>query len=384
LRTILPASVFERLHPLRQLEHAQAKVIPESDIVVSPDTRQVDLNSRSFAVSLIATSFNEEDTVADWLEALSGFDFLPDEIVLCDGGSTDRTCARIHEWLRARAPEGLLSPTCRVIFLEGQKLNIAQGRNCAVRASKGDVLAFTDLGAEPKADWLRKVVAPFQLDDKLQFVMGWYEVETSSELARGVSTILVPRLENINPSTFLPSARSFAIRRPLFLQLGGYPEYLTRAGEDTLFDVSLKKTRARGAFVPEAVVAWSFPNSLSSIFRKIYDYSLGDGEAKELFLDLYVQRLREVLCLVFDLTLLLLSIVVCFYAPSFLTILIVILLLTNSLISVDRTLRPLVNHLRVVGGVSDRSALVGATLIAFAQAFGFLRGWMGKSEKGLN
>ena len=48
--------------------------------------------------SLIVTVLNEADTIDQLLESVVAQTCLPDEVVVVDGGSSDRTWQRLHAW----------------------------------------------------------------------------------------------------------------------------------------------------------------------------------------------------------------------------------------------------------------------------------------------
>ncbi len=49
-------------------------------------------------VSLIATVKNEGENLRNLLDSILDQTLLPDEVVICDGGSTDNTCAILEEY----------------------------------------------------------------------------------------------------------------------------------------------------------------------------------------------------------------------------------------------------------------------------------------------
>ena len=66
----------------------------------------------------------------------------PDEIVIADGGSTDRTV----EIIRSAAQDGL---PVRLVMAPGT--NISQARNRAIAAAASDIIACTDAGCQAQA-----------------------------------------------------------------------------------------------------------------------------------------------------------------------------------------------------------------------------------------
>ena len=162
-------------------------------------------------VSVIVTVLNEADSLPGLLNSLAAQTRLPDEVVVCDGGSTDATLALLEA--ETRLP---LEVTQR------QGCNISQGRNVAIEAAGGDVIAVTDAGVRLDPQWLEKIVAPFE-DVDTQIVAGFFvpDPQTVFEMAMGATVL--PELQGLKPDRFLPSSRSVAFRKNAWAAVGGYP-----------------------------------------------------------------------------------------------------------------------------------------------------------------
>ena len=102
------------------------------------------LQERAATVSLIATVKDEARSIRHLLDSISAQTRLPDEVLIADGGSRDETPRLLEAW-GARQPFPVL-----VLRLAGA--NIAQGRNAAIRAARGDVIAVTDAGVRLTID----------------------------------------------------------------------------------------------------------------------------------------------------------------------------------------------------------------------------------------
>lgn len=220
-------------------------------------------------ITLIATLFNEADSVEAWLRSVMSQTVLPDEVVLVDAGSTDGTV----DLLRAVA---IAEDRIRVVVEPG--LNISEGRNRAVREASHDLIAITDAGTILEPDWFEHLVAPFRVDPSVEVVGGFFRPAGRNDFEKVLAAVITPRLSDVEPDTFLPSSRSFAVRRPAFERVGGYPEWL-RSGEDLWLGRELRKAGARFAFAPDAVVAWYPRPTLVEYFRQYRFYARGDGHS---------------------------------------------------------------------------------------------------------
>ncbi|MEA3275693.1 MAG: glycosyltransferase, partial [Pseudomonadota bacterium] len=243
---------------------------------------------RTIRVSLIATVLNEAENVERWVKSIARQSRPPDELIVVDGGSSDETVEGL-----LRESQGL---PFEVRILRQPGSNIAQGRNVALRQAGHPFVAVTDAGCELTPRWLEQLVAPFELDEKVDGVIGWCQIHPDSSWGQRHSWLLLPALEATDPKRLLPSSRSFAFRKALGLRLGGYPEHLTKWGEDTLFCLNLTGLGTRWAFAPEAVTLWHGPCSWREALRLRRNYQLGNGEAR-VYLSSMGGSAREVLTL---------------------------------------------------------------------------------------
>lgn len=221
-------------------------------------------------VSLICTVYNEASSIGGLLDSLARQTRLPDEVVIVDGGSTDGTL----ETLQARAVSGSL----HMVVLSRPGLNISEGRNAAIAAASGQIIAVTDAGVRLEPDWLEHLVAPFSQDPAPDVVSGFFLADPRSTFERALGAITLPRMQEIDLASFHPSSRSVAFRRSAWEQVGGYPEWLDYC-EDLVFDFALRDAGLRFAFAPAALVHFRPRTSLRAFYRQYYRYARGDGKA---------------------------------------------------------------------------------------------------------
>jgi cellulose synthase/poly-beta-1,6-N-acetylglucosamine synthase-like glycosyltransferase len=219
-------------------------------------------------VTLICTVLNEAASVPPFLAGIRGLKRQPDEIVVCDAGSTDGTRERLEEF--AASWHG------RMVVLTAPG-NRSAGRNAAIRAASHDVIACTDMGCRLTADWLGELVRPFERPD-VDVVAGLYRASarTFFEQCAGIVTLAT---YGIRDEAFIPSARSMAFRRAAWEAVGGFPEQLDFA-EDTAFGLSLRHRGFRFAVARHAIVDWRPRSSMAAVFRQLHSYAVGDAKAR--------------------------------------------------------------------------------------------------------
>jgi glycosyltransferase involved in cell wall biosynthesis len=219
-------------------------------------------------VSLITTVLNEGESIRRLLDSLCLQTHPPDEIVMVDGGSRDNTVSILHEY------ENKLP--LRVIVEDG--CNISRGRNLAIQAARGDIIAVTDAGVILDPNWLKHLTQPFVDHPDVNVVSGFFQadVRTPFEIAMGAAVL--PLADEIQPQTFLPSSRSVAFRKSAWQTVGGYPEWLDYC-EDLIFDLRLKRVSPEFAFAPQAIAHFRPRGSLRAFWKQYYLYARGDGKA---------------------------------------------------------------------------------------------------------
>ncbi len=221
-------------------------------------------------VSLVATVLNEVGSIQTLLDSLCAQTRPPEEIVIVDGGSTDGTLEALEHFA-----QGSPIPT-QVISQPG--CNISAGRNAAIAAARGPLIAVTDAGVRLERDWLSHLVAPFESANPPDVVSGFFTPDPKSTFELALGAITLPTLDEINPVTFYPSSRSVAFKREAWQAVGGYPEWLDFC-EDLLFDFALRDAGYRFAFAPQAVAHFRPRPTLKSYFKQYYRYARGDGKA---------------------------------------------------------------------------------------------------------
>ncbi|MEZ4637604.1 MAG: glycosyltransferase [Caldilineaceae bacterium] len=228
-------------------------------------------------VSLIATVYNEGESLRRLLDSVAAQRRQPDEVVICDGGSQDDTVA-ILESYRGRLPN------LRILVEPGA--NISRGRNLAIAAARGPVIAATDAGVRLDPGWLEALIEPFdeaeRMGKPIHAVAGFFVPDPANTFETAMAATVLPLVDEIAPARFLPSSRSVAFTKAAWQAAGGYPEWLDYC-EDLLFDFAVNaltpEQPSAFAWAPDARVYFQPRSSLRSFWTQYYRYARGDGKA---------------------------------------------------------------------------------------------------------
>lgn len=246
-------------------------------------------------ISLITTVYNEEKNIALFLDSVLKQSKKPDEIIIVDGGSKDKTFEILKSY-------GRKVPWIKVYQLK--KANISQGRNFAINKSVGDVIFTSDCGTIFEDEWIEKLLTGFSTGADVVF--GKYFVKPSNVF----EMYLVSRLPNwkkVNPDKFLPSNRQVAFKKEVWKKVGGYPEHLKRA-DDSWFHEKAHKLNFKYYFVKNASVQWMLDRNLKNMLKLGFLDSKTEG-----FAGLFLKRriyFLELLVLFLFLTSIILGIII--------------------------------------------------------------------------
>jgi glycosyltransferase involved in cell wall biosynthesis len=224
-------------------------------------------------VSVIVTVKNEGESIWRLLDSLAAQTRPPDEVVIVDGGSSDGTV----EILQSHGASGRLP--LRVLVRPGA--NISAGRNAAIEAASGEIIASTDAGVRLSPRWLEELLRPFEQDEPSPPVMavsGFFLPAPQTVFETAMGATVLPLVEDVDPQRFLPSSRSVAFRREAWEGAGRYPEWLDYC-EDLVFDLRLRDLYGPFPFVPTALVHFRPRSNLRAFFLQYYRYARGDGKA---------------------------------------------------------------------------------------------------------
>ena len=173
-------------------------------------------------VSVIVTVYNERQSIQRLLDSLARQTRRPDEVVICDGGSQDGTVEFMREYARLHSDR---LPNLRIIVEAGA--NISRGRNLAISAATGSVIASTDAGVRLEDDWLDQLLKPWDRPGPPPLaVAGFFLPEAEGIFQTAMAATVLPLPDDIDPQRFLPSSRSVAFTKEAWARTGGYPEWL--------------------------------------------------------------------------------------------------------------------------------------------------------------
>lgn len=221
--------------------------------------------------AFITTVYNEEKSILKLLKSLNSQSKLPDEVIITDAGSKDKTKERISFFQKSKANKLKI----KLVEVIG---NRSIGRNAAIKMSTNEIILSSDAGCILDKDWVKNISVPFE-DGRVDVVSGYYLPVANNAFQKTLAAYTSVMPDRVDAQNFLPSSRSVAFKKSAWKNIGGYPEWLNTC-EDLVFAKKLKDRGFKFTFVKNALVHWPQRKNFKEAFAQFYNYALGDGMAR--------------------------------------------------------------------------------------------------------
>lgn len=215
----------------------------------------------SLSFSVILTVFNDEKEIKDLLENIFEQSLLPNEIIVADGGSKDKTVDIVKSYNNYK------NISVKVIW--GNRLNISQGLNAAIKMTVYDYIAIVATGNFYEKEYFEKLNSEMQSSN----------VDIVYPLLKGLDTTKFSKVYNKvffrNSNSAIPTNHGLLCKRILFEKIGYFYEKFIYAGEDEeYFLIRARQNGIKTICCKSANVFWDTPSSLSLYSKQVKNYTI--------------------------------------------------------------------------------------------------------------
>ena len=220
------------------------------------------------SISVIIPYYNESETILTTLVSLACQTYKPDEVLLMDSGSSDKTSVLIDQWI-------MNSGMTNYKNIYSGKMSPSTSINKGIKASKNKFIAYVDCGLEIPPNWL---MSNYKLIE-----------EDGNDM---VSNLVYTAGKNIIDQSFIAQTYGFKskticlpgslINKDIFTSTGYLIESV-RAGYDVDFINKIEKFNIKRVINTEVCLKYfdfNYCQSYLSGFKKVYTYSLSGWETK--------------------------------------------------------------------------------------------------------
>lgn len=225
--------------------------------------------SKSAKISIIIPVIAVNDYIRESIPEILKLDWPDFEIfIFCDNGD------KKNSWPKTQ-------------IIASGKVGPAEKRDLALKFAKGEILAFLDDDAYPKADWLKEAVKLFE-DKKVGAVGGPAVTPSHDGVLQKVSGAVFESYLGGGGARnrYLPIGETrecddwptvnLLIRKDVFAKVGGFDNSFW-PGEDTKLCLDVLKAGYKILYTPEALVYHHRRSNLMKHFKQIGSYALHRG-----------------------------------------------------------------------------------------------------------
>ncbi len=235
-------------------------------------TQETSANGRQPLVTVVVPMLNEERYIGPCLESLANGDYPAEsmEVLVIDGGSTDRSIAIVEGWTERL-------PGIRVINNPARIQSAAM--NIAIKEAVGEYLVRLDAHSTYRPNHVTACIENLMAGRAdnvggVQWPMGASGVQKAialtlrSPFSMGPSTHRHSSSPQYGESVYLGAWKTETLR-----QIGGFDESLLVA-EDYELNIRLRESGKRVLVLPELACAYSVRSSMPALAKQYFRYGL--------------------------------------------------------------------------------------------------------------
>lgn len=225
-------------------------------------------------ISVVIPCLNSESVIGRALNAIFAGKRKPDEVIVVDGFSKDRTKE--------------IARTYGVLVFSNPKVHAAAARNIGIDKATGEVIAFTDSDCVPQPDWLERIEGAFAGNPTLRGLGGRMlalppqnDIEDFSGHVFLNEILCYPLTGMEVRNRMLVGAfvtANCAYRRDALFSIGGFRDEFGNNAEDIDLYWRLIKSGGCLFYDPEVIVYHSFPRTRRSLAKKYFQHGIASSK----------------------------------------------------------------------------------------------------------
>lgn len=211
--------------------------------------------------SIVITIYNDENEIIELLNNIAEQTMQPKEIIIVDGGSSDRSIEYIEKY------------PANIKLIKGNRLNISEGLNRGIRECISDCIGIAMTGNRYNNDFFAILLSTMKTSD-CEIAYGPICGNSVGKFSDCYNKYLLNG--NEGKDFGLASNHGCMVRREIFDKIGFFYEKFVYAGEDAEFYARALKSGIKCKFVEQAKLYWDTPASLKAYLKQKKVYTIAD------------------------------------------------------------------------------------------------------------
>jgi glycosyltransferase involved in cell wall biosynthesis len=198
-------------------------------------------------ITVIVPAYNEEKLLGSCLDSLAQQRPAPDEIVIVDNASTDRTPEIIKQFIASH-------PELKVKSIYETKMGCPAAREAGWRVATGDVIIHVDADETFPADWMSKIHAALAANPSLGVIGGTVRFQNaplSISVLQFLFNLLYPRLVRLSKGFPYICGGMTICRREILEKMDGYVNRPDDQLEDYYLSAQAHKLGYKLRYMPD-------------------------------------------------------------------------------------------------------------------------------------
>lgn len=224
----------------------------------------MDIKARK--ISVVATSYNNEGEIELFLNNIINQDCSIDEIIIADGGSSDKTIEIVEEYKKEYHSIQLLT---------GGRLNIAEGLNAAIEKVRNEIIFIAGIGNTYPQNTISHLLNVMETQ-KADIVSPIIVANITDSFSKIYSEVYMKKHAGLDGR--YAGNHGSLIKKAVIIKCGWFYEKFIYAGEDAEFYELARQQGFIHVLDDELKVYWDVPHNWKELKHQREFYAIGDEQ----------------------------------------------------------------------------------------------------------
>jgi len=217
--------------------------------------------------TIVFTTYNDSTGIIPFLDNITQQTLRPKSIIMVDGGSSDDTVAMAEQYAsKTSYPLKVIS---------GNRLNIAQGYNTAIRAADTEYIGIVGVGNLYDTYFFEHLME-CSLKTNVDISYGLICGQNTTDFAKWYNTYILNG--SSGKDSGMPSNHGSLVKKDVLQKVGYFAEDFYYAGEDTEYFLRAMRQGISVKAVDDALLYWETPKTFREYCKQVELYTIANTQ----------------------------------------------------------------------------------------------------------